>query len=179
MHNINTRQDLDAIAGTPEHAQFMQMLQGSMWTLYKNDAQQKWELVESNDLIERFGFTRADFPGAVPPDVPEYIPEPEPEPPTQFELDQRRYQKRAAVQSELIAWMAADNMSRVRSGVWTVADLTSLMADPAVTAASDYMGKLSYELAAQAIQAATTPLLTPAIKSAWISKLQDHFYLEP
>lgn len=76
MHNINTRQDLDAIAGTPEHAQFMQMLQGSMWTLYKNDAQQKWEAVESNELIERFGFTRADFPGAVPPDVPEYIPEP-------------------------------------------------------------------------------------------------------
>lgn len=99
--------------------------------------------------------------------------------PTQFELDQRRYQKRAAVQSELIAWMAADNMSRVRSGVWTVADLTSLMSDPAVTAASDYMGKLSYELAAQAIQAATTPLLTPAIKASWISKLQAHFYLEP
>lgn len=100
-------------------------------------------------------------------------------PPTQFELDQRRYQKRAEVQSQLIAWMAADNMSRVRSGVWTVADLTSLMSDPAVTAASDYMGKLSYELAAQAIQAATTPLLTPAIKSTWISKLTEHFYLVP
>lgn len=99
--------------------------------------------------------------------------------PTQFELDQRRYKRRAEVQTELIAWMAADNMSRVRSGVWTVADLTSLMSDPAVTAAGDYMGKLSYELAAQAIQAATTPLLTPAIKSAWISKLQAHFYLEP
>ncbi|MEW6479785.1 MAG: hypothetical protein AB1455_10070 [Pseudomonadota bacterium] len=108
-------------------------------------------------------------------------PEPAPvdPPPSQFELDQRRYQKRAEVQSQLIAWMAADNMSRVRSGVWTVADLTSLMSDPAVTAASDYMGKLSYELAAQAIQAAATPLLTPSIKSAWISKLQAHFYLEP
>ena len=108
-------------------------------------------------------------------------PEPAPidPPPMQFELDQRRYQKRAEVQSQLIAWMAADNMSRVRSGIWTVADLTSLMSDPAVTAASDYMGKLSYELAAQAIQAATTPLLTPAIKASWISKLQAHFYLEP
>ncbi len=108
-------------------------------------------------------------------------PEPAPvdPPPTKFELDQRRYQKRAEVQSQLIAWMAADNMSRVRSGVWTVADLTSLMSDPAVTAASDYMGKLSYELAAQAIQAATTPLLTPVIKASWISKLQAHFYLEP
>lgn len=100
-------------------------------------------------------------------------------PPTQFELDQRRYQKRAAVQSELIAWMAADNMSRVRSGIWTVADLTSLMSDPAVTAAQAYMSTLSYELAAQAIQAATTPLLTPAIKASWISKLTEHFYLVP
>jgi hypothetical protein len=108
-------------------------------------------------------------------------PEPAPvePPPTQFELDQRRYQKRAAVQSELIAWMAADNMSRVRSGVWTVADLTSLMADPAVTAAQAYMSTLSYELAAQAIQAATTPLLTQAIKDVWIGKLTEHFYLVP
>lgn len=107
------------------------------------------------------------------------ITNPPPPAPTQFELDQRRYQKRAEVQSQLIAWMAADNMSRVRSGVWTVADLASLMSDPAVTAASDYMGKLSFELAAQAIQAATTPLLTPEIKSAWIGKLTEHFYLVP
>ena len=100
-------------------------------------------------------------------------------PPTQFELDQMRYQKRAAVQSELLSWMAADNMSRVRSGVWTVADLTSLMSDPAVTAAQAYMSTLSYELAAQAIQAATTPLLTQAIKDVWIGKLTEHFYLVP
>ena len=90
-----------------------------------------------------------------------------------------RYQKRAAVQSELLSWMAADNMSRVRSGVWTVADLTSLMSDPAVTAAQAYMSTLSYELAAQAIQAATTPLLTQAIKDVWIGKLTEHFYLVP
>lgn len=108
-------------------------------------------------------------------------PEPAPvePPPSQFELDQRRYQKRAAVQAELISWMAADNMSRVRSGVWTVADLTSLMSDPALQAANAYMSTLSYELAAQAIQAASTPLLTPAIKASWISKLTEHFYLVP
>lgn len=99
--------------------------------------------------------------------------------PTQFELDQRRYQRRAAVQSELIAWMAADNMSRVRSGVWTVADLTSLMSDPAVTATQAYMGTLSYELAAQSIMQATHPLLTPDIKGAWVAKLQEYFYLVP
>lgn len=106
-------------------------------------------------------------------------PLPPPPPLTQFELDQLRYKKRAAVQSELIAWMAADNMSRVRSGVWTVADLTSLMSDPAVVAANAYMQTLSYELAAQSIASATTPLLTQAIKDVWISKLTEHFYLVP
>ena len=99
--------------------------------------------------------------------------------PTQFELDRRRYKRRAEVQSELIAWMAADNMSRVRSGVWTVADLTILMADPALTAANAYMQTLSYELAAQAIAQSTNPLLTPEIKGAWVAKLQEHFYLVP
>lgn len=108
---------------------------------------------------------------------------PEPAPvdpaPTQFELDQRRYQRRAAVQSELIAWMAADNMNRVRSGTWTVAQLTSLMSDPALQAANAYMSTLSYELAAQAISQATSALMTPAIKAAWVAKLTEHFYLEP
>jgi len=78
-----------------------------------------------------------------------------------------------------MAFMAADNMSRVRAGTWTVSDLTGLMADPAVQAAQAYMATLSYELAAQAISQATTPLLTPEIKGTWIAKLQDHFYLVP
>lgn len=97
---------------------------------------------------------------------------------SQFEIDQRRYAKRAAVKDGLIAFMAADNMSRVRAGTWTVSDLTGLMADPAVAAANAYMSTLSFELAAQAITAATSPLLTPAIKSVWVGKLQEHFYLE-
>lgn len=99
--------------------------------------------------------------------------------PTQFELDQRRYKRRAEVQAELIAWMAADNMSRVRSGVWTVADLTSLLADQHLAAANQFMTTLSFELAAQAIQASTNPLLTPEIKSSWVAKLTEHFYLVP
>ena len=99
-------------------------------------------------------------------------------PQTQFEKDQSRYQKRAAVKDELLAYMAADNMSRVRSGVWSVADLTSLLDDPTVIAANALMGTLSFELAAQQISAATTPLLTPEIKSDWVSRLEAHYYLE-
>lgn len=99
--------------------------------------------------------------------------------PTQFELDQRRYKRRAEVQAELIAWMAADNMSRVRNGEWSVADLTSLLADPHLAAANQFMTTLSFELAAQAIQASTNPLLTQDIKDAWAAKLTEHFYLVP
>jgi hypothetical protein len=47
------------------------------------------------------------------------------------------------------------------------------MADPAVAAANAYMSTLSFELAAQAITAATSPLLTPAIKAVWVGKLQE------
>lgn len=98
--------------------------------------------------------------------------------PSQFERDQARYAKRAAVKDALIAWMAADNMSRVRAGTWSVAQLTSLMADPAVAAANAYMSTLSFELAAQSIAAATSPLLTQEIKAVWVGKLTEHFYLE-
>lgn len=103
---------------------------------------------------------------------------PIPSTPSQFELDQVRYTKRAAVKDSLLAYMAADNMSRVRSGAWTVTDLTNLLADPAVSAANQFMSTLSFELAAQAIAQAATPLLTPAIRTDWITRLQAHFYLE-
>ena len=99
-------------------------------------------------------------------------------PQTQFEKDQSRYTKRAAIKDELMAYMAADSMSRVRAGVWSVADLTSLLDDPHVVAANALMGTLSFELAAQQIQTSTTPLLTPEIKADWVSRLEAHYYLE-
>lgn len=95
-----------------------------------------------------------------------------------FASDQARYTKRAAAKDALLAFMAADNMSRVRAGTWTVADLTALLADPAVATANACMSTLSFELAAQAIASASTPLLAPEIRADWISRLQAHFYLE-
>lgn len=95
----------------------------------------------------------------------------------QREKDQVRYKRRAEVQTELISWMAADNMSRVRAGIWSVPDLVNLMADPAITRANAFMQTLSYELVADEILKATNPLLTPEIKNSWVSKLMEHFYL--
>lgn len=73
---INTREDLDAIAGTPEHYEFIEALKGSM--LRKQDVQVYpdgygqpgyegailepiWEEVEDLSTIERFGFSKEDF----------------------------------------------------------------------------------------------------------------------
>jgi hypothetical protein len=73
---INTREDLDAIIGTPEHEQFMQLLKGSMTRkqniqVYPEGYNQPdyqgeklepiWTDVEDLSMIERFGFTKADF----------------------------------------------------------------------------------------------------------------------
>lgn len=104
---------------------------------------------------------------------------PESNPPqSQFDIDKIRYKKRSSVKDDLISYMAADNMSRVRSGEWTVQDLSVLLSDPAVVAANTYMSTLSFELAAQEIRKTTTPLLTTEIKDSWISKLEQHYYLE-
>ena len=73
---INTREDLDATTGTPEHDAFMAMLRGTLWRLEKDDNAAVWRAVEDNSVIERFGFTRADFTGAVAPELPAYVPPP-------------------------------------------------------------------------------------------------------
>jgi len=75
-HVINTRSDLDAIAGTPEHQEFMRFLKGSMSrqqdvAVRPEDYGQPeyegeeippvWEEVEDLSTITSFGFTKADF----------------------------------------------------------------------------------------------------------------------
>jgi hypothetical protein len=73
---INTREDLDAIAGTPEHDEFMNMLKGSMTRkqnvqVYPDGYNQPdydgeklepiWETLEDLSIIQRFGFSKSDF----------------------------------------------------------------------------------------------------------------------
>lgn len=75
---INTRADLDAIEGTPEHAAFMVMLAGTLYRLEKDDTAATWRAIEDDSTVARFGFTRADFPDVQPPELPAYVPEVEP-----------------------------------------------------------------------------------------------------
>lgn len=80
LPSINTRADLDAITGTPEHVAFMALLAGTLWRLEKDDTAQAWVAIEDNSTVERFDFTRADFPDAQPPALPEYVPVVDPVP---------------------------------------------------------------------------------------------------
>ena len=74
---INTRDDLDALAGTPEHAEFMAYLKGTITrrvdqATYPQDYDHTkksgdmgyvapdWHEVEDLQVIERFGFTKAE-----------------------------------------------------------------------------------------------------------------------
>ena len=70
---INTRADLDALAGTAAHTQFIQSLRGTLWRLEKDDDLKTWVAEEDNTTIHRFGFTRADFAEIVSPALPIYI----------------------------------------------------------------------------------------------------------
>ena len=75
-YTINTRADLDAIAGTAAHTEFMNMLKGTM-TRTENQAvypdgysepdydgaaiDPVWVQVEDLTTIERFGFTKEEL----------------------------------------------------------------------------------------------------------------------
>jgi hypothetical protein len=74
---INTRKDYDALPAD-QQAQFKQFLQGTLWRIERDDPNQTYVAIEDNSTIERFGFSRADFPDAQPPELPEWIPEPRP-----------------------------------------------------------------------------------------------------
>lgn len=71
---INTRADLDALVGTPAHADFMALLASTLWRLEKDDIEHTFRAVEDASTVAHFGFSAADFPGAAPPALPVYIP---------------------------------------------------------------------------------------------------------
>lgn len=75
---INSREDLDAIADTEKHTQFMKMLEGSIFRIEKDSVAKKWIVIEDVSIIEKFGFTRDDFPDAQPPEFPEWRDDPAP-----------------------------------------------------------------------------------------------------
>jgi hypothetical protein len=96
--------------------------------------------------------------------------------PTQFLADKEKYQRRAAAKDSMIAEMAAGNMSRVRAGTWSVADLVALMADDVIKAILNDLSTLSFELAYAKVDTITNPIVTTQIKTSWKTLLASNFY---
>lgn len=101
-----------------------------------------------------------------------------PEPPvlTPKEKDEIRFMRRASARDRIVAEFAAENMERIRNGVWTVPQLISLTQDTGLKALLDNINTLSFEIAASMLPGLTNSLLTTEIKAAWVAKLQAHFY---
>jgi hypothetical protein len=74
---INTREDLDAIVGTPDHDVFMAYLQGSIYLLRRDELNKTWIAKEDKSTIERFRFSISDFPEAAPPELPAWVDQPD------------------------------------------------------------------------------------------------------
>lgn len=96
---------------------------------------------------------------------------------SQQEKDYQRYIKRAQAKDKILAEMASENMTRVRVGTWSVPQLIELTQDTQLKQVLDDVNTLSFELAASKLAQLTTPIITDGIKTAWIEKLQRHFYL--
>lgn len=76
LYTINSREDLDSLAGTPRHAEFVALLKGSMaqrrnQAVYPEGYWQPgytgpevaavWVDVEDLSTVERYGFTKAEL----------------------------------------------------------------------------------------------------------------------
>lgn len=100
-----------------------------------------------------------------------------PENPTQYDKDLSRYIKRAAAKPKIIAKMAADNVTRVRNGTWTSAQLISLTQDAQLRDLLANIETLSFEIAIGSISALTNPLMTSEIKAEWVQSLSDNLFM--
>lgn len=95
----------------------------------------------------------------------------------QRESDFARFKKRASVKDSMIAEMAAGNMERVRSGVWTTGQLIALTQDEQLKQVLSDISSLSFEIAYSKVDAITNPIITTEIKNSWKALLADNFYL--
>ena len=101
---INSRADLDGL-DADIRAAWLDRLARTLWRLKRDDANQRWVAVEDTSMIERFGFTAADFPQAPKPEFPEW--RPLPEEPTGVRVVSMRQARLALLQAGLLSQVEA------------------------------------------------------------------------
>ena len=93
-----------------------------------------------------------------------------------IEKDQIKYGCRASSRDKIISLIAANNVERVRTGVWTTQDLIDLTNSAEVITILNNLNSLSFEIALQNIENATHPLATQAIKDEYSAIITEHLY---
>jgi hypothetical protein len=94
----------------------------------------------------------------------------------QRKSDIARFTKRAEAKNKILAEMAAENMTRVRTGVWTVEQLVALTLDPVLKNILDDINTLSFEIAYSKLATLDNPIATPEILAGWQEKLLENFF---
>lgn len=148
---INTQADLEALAGTVEHAEFMQLLEGSLWLIQRDDINRRFVALEDNSVIARFGLTRADFPNAQPPELPTWTPPPSEVP-------------------QVVSPLQA-NIALIQSG--QMADLAAYLNDPA----TDPLLRVAWDKASEFRRESPT-VLAVADALGWGSSDLDTLFIE-
>jgi hypothetical protein len=125
----------------------MQILSGSIYRLERDDDAQTWLVIEDDSAIQRFGFTRADFPDATPPALPEWVAPPDP----REQMSCSKLQAKLAIAQ---LGMVADFLA-LRASLDPVADFVKLAfiddaqvwkrTDPTFNAITDSLGKSEAE----------------------------------
>ena len=124
---INTPEDLAAAEGTPEFDTFMVQLAGSLYRLDRDDEAATWVAVKDESTVNRFGLTAADFPDAVPPELPVYVAFVEPVP-TVVTMAQAQLALLAAGHLDAVE-AAVEGMPREAQILWRKAN-TVVRGDP-------------------------------------------------
>lgn len=73
---VNSIEDLNAIRGTQQYAEFIELLKGSLWRTERDEENGRFIALEDDTTINRFGLTRGDFQDIQVPTLPEWTPLP-------------------------------------------------------------------------------------------------------
>ncbi len=93
------------------------------------------------------------------------------------EKDRIAMEKRAQIKDALIGEIASENKERLRTGVWTYANLITFLDSEESKKVMNEINGLSFELAQSSIMAITNPIITMDIKLQWVDRLKSNLFL--
>jgi hypothetical protein len=93
------------------------------------------------------------------------------------EKDRIAMEKRAQIKDALIGEIASENKERLRTGIWSYADLVGFLNSEESKKVMNEINGLSFELAQGSIMAITNPIITMDIKLTWVNRLKENLFL--